>query len=858
MKDHKVTTFIHSDIRKQIQKLIQKGGPFQKAGEKCKALIYDITTPSNDSFDVLSKCSTTHNGESRIDHCLKYDLPGYCRLVTIQDNGWLILLYLGTHDEVDEWLDKNRGLKVAIKDGAKGLFETYISEDITQDEGRIKPESDFAGGQLYQKLKHYWEKLTPKIPTLVRKALEKFDSASEDEEILEAAMAIPEQNLQETIFDVFMLLRGGMVDEAKNRILAYKDALTFIEEMPQEEVKHVPSNDQFINLDDLEDVDLKILMSNKDWLEWMLFLHPAQKAVVNKDFKGSARLLGVSGSGKTCVLVKRAVRLAKKYPGEKILILTLNKSLSQLIESLTHKLLSAGEDESILESIEVRSFWELGRDLIIEFNKNPFITRILGPKSDRQNETIDAVFKEYYTCEENNDDAKVLFPVHRSLLVRNIFPQDYLRQEFDWIRSFLSVDRRSEYLTEDREGRYIPLLEEDRKRVLEGLGFWEHKMQFVGVTDYLGITNELYKHIDKIQPRYRSILVDEVQDFGTLELEIIRRLVIENENDIFLTGDIAQQVYTKHHKLRVAGLTILPEAYLKILKNYRNSREILNAAYEVFNANTNPDQYRSDDFEILNPEFANFSSARPHLRASSSLSEEFSNSYSYLKEILSPKEIGCIALCGFTIFEIQEISQRHNIPVLDGETQIANHNIYLSDLEQTKGFEFDRVIIINANAHAFPNSALPKEEWYREISKLYVAMTRAKKELIVSYSKLLSPVFENSREHFNENTWEGQIEQKLDLMISEPSISGLSGIVDYSLLTGRQFLYHRLAIGISRELQDRLLTRVSGTTSMSGSKRDSYRNMGELKVDIQRKMDTPNLNRLFGSVVFKELEKLLT
>lgn len=852
-----VTTFIHSDIRKQIQKLIQQGGPSQKAADKCKALLYDISIPANNALEVIARYPITHHGETRIDHCVKYDLPGYCRLVTIQDNGWLILLYLGVHKDVDEWLDKNRGLKVAIKDDAKGLFETYISEDISQDEGRIKPESDFTGGKLYQKLKHYWDKLIPKIPSLIRKALEKFDSAIEDEEILEAAMAIPEQNLQDAIFDVFMLLRGGMVDEAKNRILAYNDALTFIEEVPEEEVRHVPSNDQFINLDDLEDVDLKILMSNKDWLEWMLFLHPSQKAVVNRDFKGSSRLLGVSGSGKTCVLVKRAARLAKKYPGEKILILTLNKSLSQLIESLTQKLLIAGEDGSSLRNIEVRSFWELGRDLIIEFNKNKFISRILGPKTDRQHETIDAVFKEYYTCDDNNDDAKVLFPVHRSLLVRNIFPQDYLRQEFDWIRSFLSTERRNEYLQVEREGRYIPLVEEDKRRVLEGLEYWEHKINFVGVTDYLGITNELYKYIDKIEPRYRCILVDEVQDFGTLELEIIRHLAKENENDIFLTGDIAQQVYTKHHKLRVAGITILPEAYLKILKNYRNSREILNAAYEVFNTNTNPDQYKSDDFEILNPEYANFSSAKPHLRISASLSDEFSNSYSYLKEILSDKEIGCIALCGFTIFEIQEISQRHEIPVLDGETHIAEHNIYLSDLEQTKGFEFDRVIIINANAHTFPNSSLPKEEWYREISKLYVAMTRAKKELIISYSKMLSPVFENSKEHFNENSWDGQIEQKEDLMILEPSISGLSGNVDYSLLTGRQFLYHRLAVGMSRELQDRLLTRVSGVTSMSKGKRETYKTMGDLKVDIQRKMDTPNLNRIFGPVVLKELEKLI-
>jgi excinuclease UvrABC ATPase subunit len=43
---------------------------------------------------------------------------------------------------------------------------------------------------------------------------------------------------------------------------------------------------------------------------------------------------GVSGSGKTCVLIHRAIRLAHKYPDEPILVLTLNAALAALIESL--------------------------------------------------------------------------------------------------------------------------------------------------------------------------------------------------------------------------------------------------------------------------------------------------------------------------------------------------------------------------------------------------------------------------------------------------------------------------------------------------------------------------------------------
>jgi superfamily I DNA and RNA helicase len=63
-------------------------------------------------------------------------------------------------------------------------------------------------------------------------------------------------------------------------------------------------------------------------------MHPEQERCVDVDFSASSKLLGVSGSGKTCVLVKRAVRLANKYPSEKVLVVTLNRSLANLIKEL--------------------------------------------------------------------------------------------------------------------------------------------------------------------------------------------------------------------------------------------------------------------------------------------------------------------------------------------------------------------------------------------------------------------------------------------------------------------------------------------------------------------------------------------
>jgi len=849
------STFINKTLKRQVQTLGQRGGQHQKAAEKCQSILYKVQNRTQEIQDILAELRVTKHGESRIDHCVKYDLTGYCRLVTIQDNGWVFLLYVGDHNEVDEWLAKNRGLKVGIKDEKSGLFDIYISEDIHDDEARISPEIDYASGKLYQKLKQYWSDFSQNMHPTIKKILESFDATVEDEDILDAATLLPDKSQQDVVVDVFLLLRGGKYDDAKNRILVSKDEITLIEEIPLAEVPSIPSNDQYINLDDLEEVDLKILMNNKDWLEWMLFLHPSQRKVVDQDFKGSARLLGVSGSGKTCVLVKRVIRLAQKYPGERILLLTLNQSLSQLTKQLVDKMLTSADCQDLGNFIDIYSFWELGKKLIEEFDRRPLTRRVLQSKTDIHGETIDEIFTEYYTCETNNDDAEVLLPVHRTLLGRSIFPQDYLRQEFDWIRSFLPVgDERIEYLDVLREGRYIPILPQFRASILRGLQGWEEKMEAVGAIDYLGITNRLFSHVKEIQPRYRCILVDEVQDFGTMELKIIRHLVPEGENDLFLTGDIAQQVYTKHHKHSMAGITIPANGYYQILKNYRNSREILEAAYSVFNTNTDPIQYQSDDFEVLNPEYGNFSSPKPFLRKAIDLTDEFSSAFSYLTEILDEKELGCIVLSGYSIFEVQNLANGYGLLTLDGQTTIGSSKIYLSDLDQTKGFEFDRVVIINANQSSFPNPSLPREEWFREISKLYVAMTRAKKELIVSYSDKLSEVFSTSRDSFSEDFWSDHpIENKIEWTLAPPAGMVNTKTESYYSDSGKKFLYRKAAVGLSPQAQDKLISTVTGSIGKSGKKQTQWRTMGELKSDLQKMADRPHYTSLFGTKVLEEI-----
>ena len=205
-------------------------------------------------------------------------------------------------------------------------------------------------------------------------------------------------------------------------------------------------------------------------------------------------------------------------------------------------------------------------------------------------------------------------------------------------------------------------------------------MKFVGVIDYLGLTSALYKHKDKIKPVYRCVLVDEVQDFRTMELKIIKKLVPEKDNNVFLCGDVAQQVYFKHHKISKAGIDITGRS-MPIRKNYRNSREILGAAYSILQGNIDFAILRSDDFEILEPEYANFSTPKPLILKSTSLNAEFGSCLNYLRKNLEPNQKACVAICGYSIFDIKGIGATLGLPVLDGNVSIEDNNIFLSDLE---------------------------------------------------------------------------------------------------------------------------------------------------------------------------------
>ena len=80
-------------------------------------------------------------------------------------------------------------------------------------------------------------------------------------------------------------------------------------------------------------------------------MHPDQKRFTELSYKGSARVSGSAGTGKTIVALHRAVYLHKQSPEKNILLCTFTKTLASALKQKLEVLLA--KDEAALEKISV-------------------------------------------------------------------------------------------------------------------------------------------------------------------------------------------------------------------------------------------------------------------------------------------------------------------------------------------------------------------------------------------------------------------------------------------------------------------------------------------------------------------------
>lgn len=100
--------YVHTKVEKELLRLKEQENTPAFAAKKAEQVINALVKGIKPS--QAGKLS--RNGDARIRKCLKYDLGKGYRLICIKERKAIYVLYTGSHDSCNTWLDKNRNLKI--------------------------------------------------------------------------------------------------------------------------------------------------------------------------------------------------------------------------------------------------------------------------------------------------------------------------------------------------------------------------------------------------------------------------------------------------------------------------------------------------------------------------------------------------------------------------------------------------------------------------------------------------------------------------------------------------------------------------------------------------------------------------
>lgn len=532
-----------------------------------------------------------------------------------------------------------------------------------------------------------------------------------------------EKSLPVEAFEALYLLAAGTpLDEILQEYAAKKATQPVNTEDFAEALEHEGSRRRFYVVGN----EMELLEMLEAPLEkWRVFLHPSQRRLVERHWNGPVRVLGGAGTGKTVVAMHRAKWLAGQLSGVdgRILLTTFTSNLATDIQENLRKICSPDE----LRRIEVRHIdaWIAGF-----LKRQEYDLRIVyagGKGSD------------YESCWAL---AEGLIPAQLGL------PASFYREEWERVVLPLSVRSRPAYLTASRAGRGVALTRKQRADIWPV--FEEMRIQLAQrkLTTIEDATFDIITMLDAgINLRaYRSIVVDEGQDFGPETLSLIRRLAPENQDDLFIVGDGHQRIYQRKAALGKCGINIRGRGK-KLRINYRTTEEIrrfATAVLEGINVDDMDGQVdASGDCRSL------MHGTTPEIHGFNSIQEEGRWICGRIEALLADgilsQDICVVARTTSLIGEFEAAFHRSGLDTRKLSRQNPDNRnlpgIRLATMHRVKGLEFKAVFMAGISDGMIPlkmkylETQDPVEEQLRDVNEralFHVAATRAIKNLFIS------------------------------------------------------------------------------------------------------------------------------
>ena len=288
------------------------------------------------------------------------------------------------------------------------------------------------------------------------------------------------------------------------------------------------------------------------WEKWTVFLHPAQRQLVERDYAGPARVSGSAGTGKTIVALHRAVFLARAHPDARVLLTTFSDALSNALRTKLRRLI--GSEPRLGERVEVHSIHAIGRRL---YELNCGNSKATGGVTVASRETVQGLVEEAARTVAGNK-----FSLH------------FLMTEWEQVVDAWQLESWDAYRDVARLGRKTRLKESQRAALWSIFERVRSELSGRGLITSSDIFSRLAsKFAEGQRTPFDFTVVDEAQDVGVAQLRFLAALGAGRTNGLFFAGDLGQRIFQQPFSWKALGVDVRGRSST-LRVNYRTSHQI--------------------------------------------------------------------------------------------------------------------------------------------------------------------------------------------------------------------------------------------------------------------------------------------
>lgn len=626
------------------------------------------------------------------------------RLIVHKTAGSFLLAYVGHHDDAYDWAER-RQIEAHPKTGAVQIVE--VRERV--EEIGAPPSST-----------------APTLPEYGRL----FSSLSEDDLL---AVGVPPDwvaDVQGATEDGFFSLADRLPAEAAEELLEFVGTGRLRPPAPPptpDPFAHPDALRRFRVVDDQAELALAL---DAPWDQWAVFLHPAQRSVIDRSYSGPARTSGSAGTGKTVVALHRAARFARDGLAGRVLLTTFSQPLAS---ALRRKLaILFGPGTAALRRVTVEPY----RVVADELYQLAFGRRAVAA-SDEQ--VADAVTK-----------------AADAVGARGFTPR-FLLSEWRHVVDAWQIADVAAYARVPRLGRKNRMSAGQRERLWPVFEAVRASLAKHGLATWPQIYGEVTGHYARRPEKpFSHIVVDEAQDLGVAELRFLAAIAPAQPDALFFAGDLGQRIFQQPFSWRELGVDVRGRSST-LTVNYRTSHQIRRAADRLLPATVRDVDGNADERDRT---VSVFNGPAPETHVFTTPADEIAAASAWITQAVSdgiaPSEVGVFVRSRAELPRARsavESAGLHWTELSEQDRELTG-TVAIGTMHLAKGLEFkaalvmacdDGVLPLQARLEAVADETELDDVYETERHLLYVACTRARDRLMVSGASPASEFLQDFR-----------------------------------------------------------------------------------------------------------------